>query len=181
MADHKEDFNKLKLISRAMKNAFAESWDFRVDITLPSGANVAGHGDLFRVNGSSHIAPFDLYAKELSFGPTEIETEPVKAGGNTLTFPTGAAPVLLNLTMRDNKDRMVYDWFKSLAALVVNSDGTVNLPVSYIMTMTLYSVETGKKFDEFKVFPQKMGDITNSLDGETLEFPIAFTQFNSGG
>jgi hypothetical protein len=161
-----EDFNKLRLIARSLvKTTFREPWQFRVEIdNYP-------HKD------------FDLYVREISYGPTEIETDQEKVGIQTLTYPSGTAPVTVSMTMRDHEDERVSKWFKTLTGKVVNPDGTVNLPIDYCVSFRRFSLlhnNSEVETDKWIVFPTQIGDVTESKDGEgLLEFPITFIQFRS--
>lgn len=183
-----EDFNRLRLIQKAMKDAdYLHPWEWRVDIILPNGMSIPEHTELFRkIGGGSgsdaDTSFFDLYAKDVSFGPVTIENEPVKAGAITFTYPTASAPVSITMTMRDRKDRVVYDWLKALAKKVLNDDGTVNLPSTYLIQMRLINLSDSTTTDEWLVYPTDMGEITLSVDTEGLtEFPVKFMQFRSLG
>jgi hypothetical protein len=161
-----EDFNKLRLMAgRLVETHFREPWQFRIEI------DQYPHDD------------FDLYVREISYGPTEIETDQEKAGIQTLTYPSGTAPVTVSMTMRDHEDMRVSDWFNALIKKVINSDGTVNLPIDYCVSFKRFSLlhdNTETETDKWMVYPTQIGDITESKDGDgVLEFPITFIQFRS--
>jgi len=179
-----DDFRKRKMISRGLvRQHFAEPWQFRVEM---SEGVMRLAPSLFAVDGSHH-SPFDFLVKDISFGPTEIAGEPVEAGATIFTFPKSAQPVVVTMTVRDTADRQLYMWFNEWAGKVVNSDGTFNLPYSYLrwLTVLTYSDDDGDSEQELwsgMVYPQKMGDIQMSVDGEGFsEFPITFQQFRSLG
>jgi hypothetical protein len=163
-----EDFNKLRLIAKSLvETHFREPWQFRVEI------------DEYPYSKDD----FDLYVKEISYGPIEIETDQEEVGIQTLTYPCGTAPVTISMTMRDHEDRRVSKWFGSLVGKVVNPDGTVNLPIDYCVNFTRYSLlhdNSEPETDKWHVYPTQLGDVTESKDGEgMLEFPITFIQFRS--
>jgi len=161
-----EDFNQLRLIAKQLvQTPFQEGWQFRLDIDDENSPD-----DL------------DIYVKDITYGSIEIETEAVKAGIQTMTYPTGTAPVGLSMTMRDNQDRRVYDWFTKWCQKVVNKDGTVNLPGEYVRKVERVCLLTDDIQDTWLMFPTKLGDITEAVDSEGfLEFPVAFIQFRSWG
>lgn len=158
-----EDFNKLKLITRRLvKTDFQQSWQFRVEI-----------------EGFSPVKDFDIYIKDVSYGPIEIETEPEKVGMRVFTYPTGTAPVGISLTMRDHQNRAIYNFLADWAGKIVNPDGTVNLPPEYVKKWKRYSLfDEGEALtDEWKVFLTQLGDITESKDEPGfLEFPVTLIQ-----
>ena len=185
-----DDFKKRKMISRGLvRQHFAEPWQFRIEMS--EGATRLAPS-LFAVDGSHH-SPFDYLVKDVSFGPTEIASDPVEAGAMVFTFPKSALPVVVAMTVRDTADRQLYSWFNAWAGNIFgkdakgNDDGTFNLPYSYLRWLTIftYSDDDGNSEQELwsgMVYPQKMGDIQMSVDGEGFsEFPITFQQFRSMG
>ena len=160
------DLNKRRAIASLMvKTHFREPWQWRLE-----------------VDGYPYD-DFDLFVREVAYGPIEIETEQVKAGVTTLTFPSGAQPVTVSMTVRDHVDQRVSNWFSQRVAKMVNSDGTVNLPVDYLLKIRRFAIDHENKEtrkEVWEVLPTQMGDITESKDGEgLLEFPITFIQFRS--
>jgi hypothetical protein len=165
----KEDFNKMRTIARQLvKTDFKHPWQFKLTIK---------------------DAPEDLdfYVKDISYGPTQIENDALKVGAKTLTYPSGAAPVTLSMTVRDNEDERVSKWFDEWAGLVVNTDGTVNLPYGdngYVKDVTRYHIDadgTESERDSWEMYPVQRGDVTESRDatGTFLEFAVTFIQFRS--
>lgn len=162
----REDFNQLRFMTKQLVHTpFQKGWQFRLDI-----------------DDENSPKDFDIYVKDITFGSIEIETEAVKAGLQTITYPSGTVPVGLAMTMRDHLDRRIYDWFTAWAGKVVNDDGTVNLPSYYVRKAERINLATDEIQDTWFMFPTKMGDITEAVDSEGfMEFPITFIQFRSWG
>lgn len=166
------DTNKINLkgiVQRLVATHFREPWQFRVEF-----------------DGFPHTKDdFDIFVREITYGPVEIETEQEKVGIGILTYPSGAMPVTVSMVMRDNEDRWVSNWFNALVGKVVNKDGTVNLPNDYCVWMRRFSLKhdgSEVETDKWWVYPTQLGDVTESMDGEgALEFPITFVQFRSVG
>jgi hypothetical protein len=164
-----EDFNKLRSIARQLvRTPFKFPWQFRLDIEgAPSDLNI--------------------YVKDVTYGPTEIENEPMKAGGRVLTFPTGAQPVSLSMTVRDHEDERVSKWFDEWAGKVSYPDGTMGLPYGddgYVKKVKRYHVDRDTSEDlraEWEMFPVQRGDVTETREGGNtfLEFAVTFVQFRS--
>lgn len=173
-----DDMNKRRMIAASLvRTHFAEPWQFRVEIDgMEAG--------LTKKDGSSHSV-FDYLVKDVSFGPTEFQTEPVEAGANVFTFPTSAVPVVVTMTVRDTDDHQLYQWFNKWSGKVVNQDGTFSLPGTYIKKLTIFSYKDDADGSEKElwagmVYPQKMGDIQKSVEAEGFtEFPVVFQQFRS--
>ena len=164
-----EDFNRLRLkVHTLVGTDFKQAWAFKLDI-------------------DGQPADMDIYVKDITFGPTEIANDPVKVGGKTLTFPTGAEPVSLSMTVRDHRDERVAKFFDDWATEVVNADGTVNLPgidgSGYVRKAKRYALNEDGTEDlrnTWGIFPVQRGDVTESReDGMFLEFPMTFIQFRS--
>ncbi len=163
---------------QAVRLHYAEPWQFR--IMLYDGSA------MFETKLETYHNLFDFLAREVSFGPNELLTEPVEAGGTVFTYPKQSQPCVITCTVRDTADRELYKWFDELMSEVVNSDGTFNLPNDYCYKMKILSYKDDgadeKDLWEGLVYPTKMGDIQMSQDGQNfVEFPIIFQQFNSLG
>lgn len=161
-----EDFNHLRTTAlKILRTTFREPWQFRLE-----------------VEGYPHD-DFDLYVKDVTYGPTEIETEPENVGTQVLTYPSRANPVTITMTVRDHEDRRVSKWFESRVAKMINEDGTVNLPIDYVLQIRRLSMKHDggeEETDVWEVIPTQLGDVTEAKDGEgLLEFPITFIQFRS--
>jgi len=176
-----EDFNKLRMISKRLVNAdFQQPWQWKVEIDgLPENL----------LNVRNGVSTFDLLAKDITYSPIEFETEAIKAGSVTLTFPSGTQPVIITMTMRDLEDERLKKWFKGWAKGegkipgVANPDGTFNLPFGhngYLRELRRISLVDSEDIQKWMVFPQKLGEITESVESPGfLEFPISFIQFKS--
>ncbi len=142
--------------------------------------------EMFRLELERQPDDMDIFVKDISFGPTELENEPVKAGGRVLTYPTGAAPVSLSVTVRDHEDERVARFFDEWAAEVSNSDGTFNLPygtsgyVRKVKRFSLFEEKPDLLTDEWEMYPVQRGDVAESVEEPGfLEFPLTFVQFRS--
>ena len=167
-----EDFNKNKLLVRKLVHTkFQHNWQYRIEI-------------------EGQPTDFDIFVKDVSYGPVEIGTEATAAGFIQYTYPTSVEPVSVSMTMRDHEDERIYNWFSEWAGRVVNSDGTVNPPMhpeyGYLRKWTRFQLLAGtkgyteKKSREWSVYPTQLGDITESRDEQGfLEFPVQFIQFRS--
>lgn len=163
---NREDFNALRLISRRLvRTPFLRPWQFRVEIT-------------------DQPADFDLFVKDISYAPFELDTDETKAGVITLTYPTGVQPVGVEMTMRDHEDQRISTWVSELISRVYNHDGTVNLPAEYMIEFRRFALrDAGTREVETDVWEgyfTQLGDVSESRDEPGfLEFPVSFIQFRS--
>lgn len=154
-----------KLTSILMnKMLFAQGWQFSVEIDGLYGA--------------------DFFAKDITYHDYSVEYEPVKIGGGTIQQPVGREPGQITMMVRDTVDGIVMDWFKEAKARVVNPDGTVNIPNSYLMNIRIYRILTAGVTaleTELTVFPVTVGDVTYSRDQVTefKSFPMTFAVFST--
>ncbi len=161
-----EDFNARKmLVKRLVAMDLKQSWQFRLEI-------------------DEQPADFDLFVKDITYGPTELENEPLKVGGRTLTYPVGVAPVRLSMTVREHQDERVSKWFDEWVKKVINADGTFNLPYGengYVKKVKRYTIDKNDSealSDTWEMYPVQRGDVTENRDeAGFLEFPITFIQF----
>lgn len=163
-----EDFNKMRLmVKRLVGTDFKQAWEFKLEI-------------------EGQPEDLDIFVKDITFGPTEIANDPVKVGGRTLTYPTGAEPVSLSMTVRDHRDERIANFFDDWAAKVVNDDGTLNLPYGddgYVKKVKRYALNedgTDDLRNTWEMFTVQRGDVTESREeGNFFEFPMTFIQFRS--
>lgn len=157
----------MKQISKQMvQTKFKEGWQFRVEV---EGAP----------------ADWDLYCKEISQTPIELEVEAKRVGAHYLSYLTGAQPVGLSLTMRDNEDGRIYNWFEEWVGEVVYPDGTWGLPIDYLRTLKIFARrQDGSEYlrQELRVQPLTIGEMTESVErsGSLLEFPVTVVEFRGG-
>lgn len=154
-----------KLTSVIMnKMLFAQGWMFAVEIDGLTGA--------------------DFFAKDITYHDFSIEYEPVKIGGGTINQPNGREPGGITMMVRDTVDGLVMDWFKKAKAAVVNPDGTVNMPSSYLLNIRVYrmlSAGLTELESEMTVFPVTVGDVTYARDQVTefKSFPMTFALYST--
>lgn len=155
-----------QLSNKLVRTKFAEPWQFRVEI---EGAP----------------ADWDLFCKEVVQTPIELETDQKRIGAHYLSFLNGAQPVGLSLTMRDDDDGQIYNWFEDWVAKVVYPDGTWGLPADYLRTCKIYKRKhDGSEYlrQELRVQPLTLGELTETVElgSGFLEFPITMVEFRGG-
>lgn len=160
-----EDMQRQKaMVKAAMRLRFAQGWQWTVE--------VEGFQD------------FQLFVKDISYGPVTIETETKQIGGGIINKPTSSQVSTVSLTVRDTDDGKLKKWFEARAARVINNDGTINTPSQYLMRIAIYNVHNDGSMsiaDEYKVYPTGLGDIQRARDGvsEFLSYPIQFTIYST--
>lgn len=161
-----EDFAVLKAaLKRAVRKDFRQSWQFRLEV-------------------ESEPHDFDLFVKDITYGPLELTTEAAEYGGQVVTWPKGRAPVELSMTLRDDESEIVAKWFDAWALKVVNLDGTVNLQGEYVRKVKRYHIAMDHRSEEVRetwtMYPVRRGDVVYSYEnGGHLEFQATFVQFRT--
>jgi len=165
------DGNKIKLKELAHKlvhTQFQEPFQFRIEVT-------------------NKPTDFDLFVKDITYGPIEIQTEEEKAGGVlAFNYPVGVGAVSVSMTVRDHPDRRIMKWCAEQYGKVINSNGTVNLPADYLIEFTRYSIldhgESEEETDKWEVLFTQVGDVTESREAEGfLTFTLSMIQFSNLG
>ena len=151
------------------RTAYKRGWQFRIEIDSPLG---------------TPPEDFDIYAKDITYDPITIEIEPEKLGGHTFNWPTGAGTTTITMTMRDNVDERIRNWFGNISGSIVNADGTINLIRTVICTVRRFNfisdsggILTEAMAEEYRAIPTVLGGVTQSLEEQNcVEFPITFVQ-----
>jgi len=126
----------------------------------------------------------DILAKDISYEPITINVEEKNYGSVQVAPPMNADRVTLTMTVRDTKDKKLYNWFKWLASQIVHSDGTFGIPVEYVKRVRIFS-STDKSDpdpDEFYMVFTNIGEMSKDRTSkEHFEFPITWSQYKTSG
>lgn len=156
--------NSKAILKMAMRIKYAQGWQWNVEIDGFSG--------------------LDMYVKDMTYGFGNIETESTMIGSVEFQKPTHATAGMMTLTVRDNEAREIRQWFMQRKSLVTNTDGTLNLPMQYLMNARIYSVsQDGEKtlLESVQVFPTQLGECSFARDmlTEFCTYPLTFMRYTS--
>jgi hypothetical protein len=183
-----EDFDTLRAVVKKLRdNPFRHGWQQVVAIPNIQLSKVAGgqNETPFSDPVLTVLPPppdFDMYVKDITYDPIEIEIESEKICGHTFNWPVSVAPVTITMTMRDGIDRQIYKWFHEVTNNIIDTDGTAKHLTEIEFLLEKYDLDAiGTKItpctDSWYVFPTKLGEISESReDGGNVEFPIVFVQ-----
>lgn len=154
------------LVGHHLQIAQKRSWDFKVEISgpLPPPDNV------------------EFFIREVTHSPTTYQEQSIELPTLHYNLPKHRDHVHINLTMRDNQNEEVARWVDQCASLVMNDDGTVNLPKDYLFEFQRFHwvEETYQAKDLWQVWFQERGEVTESyVEQGFLEFPVQLIQFRS--
>lgn len=155
-----------RLSKQLVHTEFKEPWQFRVEIE--------GAPD-----------DWDLYCKEVTHTPIELETNSKRVGAHYLNYLNGSQTLPMSFTMRDNENGDIHAWFEEWVGQVVHSDGTWGVPIDYLRTVKLFGrTRDGGEYlrKERRVQPISIGETTETVErsGTLLEFPITVMEFRGG-
>lgn len=156
--------NNKAIVQAAMRIRYAQGWQWTIE--------------------ADGIPGLDMYAQDVTYGFGNIETEAKLIGAIEFNKPTHRVAGSVTMTVRDNENGALYGWFKGRSARVINNDGTINLPPSYLLNIRIYRVtQNGQRQldEEVQVIPTTLGEVTRSRDQVTsfLSFPMSFVRYTS--
>ncbi len=138
----------------------------------------------FRVECDGQPSDLDIYVKDVTHGGMAIEYDAKTIGSQTFYMPLNMAAPKITITVRDHEDGRIEKWFRSKAAKVLNSNGTVNLPPSYLFKMRLFRLkQNGSETLAFEwlVSAAEYGEVTLNrvVSSDLVSFPMSFQPFRS--
>lgn len=154
-----------RMVRQLVTTPFQQGWQFRVEI-------------------DGQPSDMDIYIKEVTYGGLSIEYESKQIGSLTINAPVSKSASVVTVTVRDHEDGRVAAFFEKKAKLVVNPDGTVNLPVNYLFKMRLYRLKSNDSEvleKEWTVSAAEYGEITRDTSAVTefVTFPMTFQKYKS--
>jgi hypothetical protein len=139
-------------------------------------------------SGSKDIShAFNLFATDVAYGPWTITSEAKAVGMAQFDIVTGSERVELRITTYDDTKGTIRKWFDAKCSKIEHQDGTIGLPVDYLITMrvTQSAIDEigGSLFGSYKetfvVRPSSI-DIELSRSDDTLQqLQLVFTQFDT--
>ncbi|MGL4900342.1 MAG: hypothetical protein ACRCZA_00130 [Shewanella sp.] len=164
------NISALKSIAKQLaRTTFVQNWQWRVAF---SGAGVNPPSD------------FDIYCRSIEHGGLTIEYESKQVGAVTINSPTHKTAGTVTLTIRDHEDFRCEKFFRRMAAKVLNDDGTINLPSSYLFKMAIYIInQDGSEtlYNQWDVSAGEFGGFTRGRDeiGAFVSYPMVFQKYKS--
>lgn len=142
----------------------------------------------WRVEFEGGNAPqdFDIYVKDIDYGEGSIDVDTFQVGCGSIAQPTFSSASEITMTVRDDQNNTMSDWFDERLAKVKNKDGTINIPVDYVIQLKIFDLDDdGSKTlrKVYQVFPTKKGNVSLSRESSNTikSFPIIFQKFMSVG
>lgn len=80
---------------------------------------------------------FGFFATDVAFGPNTITSEPKQTGTAVMDSVSGTERTELRITTYDDTQGSIKRWFDGKCAQIAHSDGTVGLPVEYLIKLSI--------------------------------------------
>jgi outer membrane lipoprotein SlyB len=145
-------------------------------------------GDGAAVDGFEDIAhTFNLFATDVSFTPWTIQSEAKDIGMGVMDIVTGSERTELRITTYDDTVGTIKSWFDAKCASVSRPDGTIGLPVEYLVKITIIQSATdaigGALFGSYKqTFVMRPTSIEVELsrsEDALQQLQMTFSQFDT--
>lgn len=168
LADAKAIFDQTSKIEYARKNLF----HLQIEDLVP-GKESPGH--------------INLFATEVSYAPWTITGDAVRIGTGYMDTVQAAERVEMRVTTMDDAAGSLKRWFEERAALIGHTDGTVGLPIDYLMRVTVTHAvigaeAIGSQFAKKDIYIMRPGNIEyekSRRDQAMEELQMTFVQFDT--
>lgn len=152
-----------RLVKQLVETPFQQGWQFRVEI---DGAP----------------KDFDLYVRDLTYGPLTVEYETKQIGSISINAPINKTPTSFSMTVRDHEDGRMMKFFDKLGDKVANDDGTVNLSSNYLVKMRIYRLTSSSEILEREI-QVSIGEYEVSRSrtelNQFISYPVTFQSFRT--
>lgn len=135
--------------------------------------------------GGGNTGAFQLFTTSISYSPVGIPPDKQNIGSAVIDGVKNTEHVDLSLTTYDDSYGTLKRWFDAKAAAVAHSDGTIGLPIEYLVKIRIlhsfFSDETNRGGYEVSYLMRPVS-IEHSLsreDGGKQQLQMQFTQFDT--
>jgi hypothetical protein len=140
------------------------------------------------VNVTSGTAPdLNMFVIDYSASPFTVRGDQVLLGGGSFDNVTGVEVVRLSLTTFDDVGGSIKTWFKNLKRLMTPGDGTVGLPLDYLVRITITSAfadadadgADSAYIDSWVMRPEAIQHEGSRRDDGMQELQLSFIQWDT--
>lgn len=128
---------------------------------------------------------FQMFTVDLAFSPITIPPEKKQIGSAVMDGVKTTEPVEMRLTTLDTKEGSIKRWFADKSAKIAHQDGTVGLPIDYVVEINVlhsyFSHETDKGGyqESYMMRPVSAEYDFSREDGGLQRLNLVFTQFDT--
>lgn len=135
-------------------------------------------------NDPNQPEDLDMYVKDIDYGDGSIDVEVERIGSGSIAVPSFSSAGEITMTVREDDDETISKWVKSRIAKVKNPDSTVNLPIDYVFTLNINTLDKDgnvKSTTPHKGYFIKAGNKAHSREGGNTNesFPVIFQKFTT--
>lgn len=139
-------------------------------------------------NLATGTAPdMNMFVIDYSYSPFTVRGDAVMIGAGSMDNVTGVEAVRLQITTMDDMGGSVKTWFKNLKRAMAPGDGTVGLPMDYLIRVGVTHAfahedadNAGSAFlDSFVVRPESIQLEGSRRDDGMQELQLSFVQFDT--
>ena len=140
------------------------------------------------VNVTSGTAPnLNMFVIDYSASPFTVRGDPVLMGAGSFDNVTGIEAVRLTLTTLDDVGGSIKTWFKNLKYQMAPGDGTVGLPLDYLVRITITSAFADSDadnaewayVDSWVMRPESIQSEGSRRDDGMQELQLSFIQWDT--
>lgn len=132
-------------------------------------------------------ALINMFATDVSYAPWTITGDAVRIGSGYMDTVQAAERVEMRVTTMDDAAGSLKKWFEERSLLIGHADGTIGLPVDYLVRVTVTHAvigdnAIGAKSAKKDVFIMRPGNIEYDLsrrDQAMSELQMTFVQFDT--
>ena len=130
---------------------------------------------------------FGFFATDVSFGPNTITGEAKQTGMAVIDSVSGTERTELKITTYDDTTGTIKRWFDGKCAQIAHSDGTVGLPIDYLIRLSIVqgalddisAALFGAMTTEYVVRPVSCELEYARSEGDLQQVQLTFTQFDT--
>lgn len=140
------------------------------------------------VNVTSGTAPdINMFVIDYSASPFTVRGDQVLLGSGSFDNVTGIEVARLTLTTFDDVGGSIKTWFKNLKRLMAPGDGTVGLPLDYLVRITITSAFADSDadgadsayIDSWVMRPESIQNEGSRRDDGMQELQLSFVQWDT--
>jgi hypothetical protein len=177
-SEAKQIYNAFSALQIAKKNLFL------VEISDADPAST-----LFTSGPMPIYAPgsrsFNLFVTDIEYAPATISGDKHRIGSASMDSVGGFEPIEMRIAAIDDIIGTIKTWMQYKCALVANADGTVGVPIQYLVKIrVLHSFitddsNTGGYEDTYLMRPVSVSSSLSRRDDAVQEVQLTFTQFDT--
>lgn len=177
-SEAKQIYNAFSALQLAKKNLFL------VEIKDANPLNTSFDTGPYAIYAPGSRA-FNLFVTDIDYAPATISGDKHRIGSASMDSVGGFEPIEMRITAVDDVIGTIKTWMQYKCSLVTNADGTVGLPIDYLVKIrVLHSFitddsNTGGYEDTYLLRPVSVSSSLSRREDAVQEVQLTFTQFDT--